>query len=144
MLTNPPTIPTQRSSPQIVRRSNRRVSMVSTLKHKNIAKLRSSCVEGNTRILAYEFASMGSLHYILHGPLPPSTLNPIAPPYRVFACKKFMVACVCLDQDFAAQQFQLREEFAQSWLKQQQASKGETGYLRYFSVDDMEVIDLMK
>jgi len=25
------------------------------------------CVDGNTRILAYEFATMGSLHDMLHG-----------------------------------------------------------------------------
>ncbi|KAI3716477.1 hypothetical protein L1987_67382 [Smallanthus sonchifolius] len=43
------------------------VSMVSTLKHENFVELCGYCVEGNTRVLAYEFATMGSLHDILHG-----------------------------------------------------------------------------
>ncbi|KAI7739010.1 hypothetical protein M8C21_030543, partial [Ambrosia artemisiifolia] len=43
------------------------VSMVSKLKHENFVELCGYCVEGNTRVLAYEFATMGSLHDILHG-----------------------------------------------------------------------------
>ncbi|XWS22267.1 hypothetical protein CRYUN_Cryun29cG0019500 [Craigia yunnanensis] len=43
------------------------VSMVSRLKHDNLVKLQGYCVEGNLRVLAYEFATMGSLHDILHG-----------------------------------------------------------------------------
>lgn len=43
------------------------VSMVSTLKHENLVELLGYCVEGNLRVLAYEFATMGSLHDILHG-----------------------------------------------------------------------------
>nr|GMD91966.1 PTI1-like tyrosine-protein kinase 3 [Ipomoea batatas]GMD93307.1 PTI1-like tyrosine-protein kinase 3 [Ipomoea batatas] len=43
------------------------VSMVSKLKHENLVELLGYCVEGNLRILAYEFATMGSLHDILHG-----------------------------------------------------------------------------
>ncbi|XP_057499077.1 PTI1-like tyrosine-protein kinase 3 isoform X2 [Actinidia eriantha] len=43
------------------------VSMVSKLKHENLVELLSYCVEGNFRVLAYEFATMGSLHDILHG-----------------------------------------------------------------------------
>lgn len=43
------------------------VSMVSTLKHDNFVELLGYCVEGNIRVLAYEFATMGSLHDILHG-----------------------------------------------------------------------------
>ena len=43
------------------------VSMVSRLKHDNFVKLLGYCVEGNHRVLAYEFASNGSLHDILHG-----------------------------------------------------------------------------
>ncbi|MFS7950493.1 putative non-specific protein-tyrosine kinase RLK-Pelle-RLCK-VIII family [Helianthus anomalus] len=43
------------------------VAMVSSLKHENLVELCSYCVEGNTRVLAYEFATMGSLHDILHG-----------------------------------------------------------------------------
>nr|GMD06314.1 PTI1-like tyrosine-protein kinase 3 [Ipomoea batatas] len=45
------------------------VSTVSTLKHENLVELLGYCVEGNLRILAYEFATMGSLHDILHGQL---------------------------------------------------------------------------
>ncbi|GLT73855.1 hypothetical protein SLA2020_456870 [Shorea laevis] len=43
------------------------VSMVSRLKHENVVELQGYCVEGNLRVLAYEFATMGSLHDILHG-----------------------------------------------------------------------------
>ncbi|XP_068662131.1 pto-interacting protein 1-like [Aristolochia californica] len=43
------------------------VSMVSRLKHENLVELIGYCVDGNLRVLAYEFATMGSLHDILHG-----------------------------------------------------------------------------
>ncbi|XP_010941479.1 pto-interacting protein 1 [Elaeis guineensis] len=43
------------------------VSMVSRLKHDNVVELLGYCVDGNLRILAYEYATMGSLHDILHG-----------------------------------------------------------------------------
>lgn len=43
------------------------VSRVSRLKHDNIVELQGYCVEGNMRVLTYEFATMGSLHDILHG-----------------------------------------------------------------------------
>lgn len=43
------------------------VSMVSRLNHENFVELLGYCVDGNLRILAYEFASNGSLHDILHG-----------------------------------------------------------------------------
>jgi len=43
------------------------VSRVSRLKHENIVELQGYCVEGNMRVLTYEFATMGSLHDILHG-----------------------------------------------------------------------------
>lgn len=43
------------------------VSMFSMLKHENLIELLGYCVEGNVRVLAYEFATMGSLHDILHG-----------------------------------------------------------------------------
>lgn len=43
------------------------VSRVSKLHHENFVQLFGYCVEGNLRILAYEFATMGSLHDILHG-----------------------------------------------------------------------------
>ncbi|XP_019082545.1 PREDICTED: PTI1-like tyrosine-protein kinase 2 [Camelina sativa] len=43
------------------------VSMVSRLKHKNFIQLVGYCVGENLRVLAYEFAPLGSLHDILHG-----------------------------------------------------------------------------
>ncbi|KAG0471950.1 hypothetical protein HPP92_016496 [Vanilla planifolia] len=43
------------------------VSMVSRLKHKNVVELLGYCVDGSLRVLAYEFATRGSLHDILHG-----------------------------------------------------------------------------
>ncbi|XP_022873134.1 PTI1-like tyrosine-protein kinase 2 [Olea europaea var. sylvestris] len=43
------------------------VSMVSRLKNENLVELLGYCVDGNLRVLAYEFATMGSLHDILHG-----------------------------------------------------------------------------
>lgn len=43
------------------------VSNVSKLKHENFVELLGYSVEGNLRVLAYEFATMGSLHDILHG-----------------------------------------------------------------------------
>ncbi|XP_009768836.1 PTI1-like tyrosine-protein kinase 3 isoform X2 [Nicotiana tabacum] len=43
------------------------LARVSRLKHDNLVELLGYCVEGNIRVLAYEFATMGSLHDILHG-----------------------------------------------------------------------------
>ncbi|KAM1012140.1 hypothetical protein ACFX13_048200 [Malus domestica] len=43
------------------------VSMVSRLKHDHFVQLLGYCVDGVSRVLAYEFASNGSLHDILHG-----------------------------------------------------------------------------
>ncbi|GMI70455.1 MAZZA [Hibiscus trionum] len=43
------------------------ISMVSRLKHENLVELQGYYVKGNLRLLAYEFATMGSLHDILHG-----------------------------------------------------------------------------
>jgi len=43
------------------------VSMVSRLKHEHVVELVGYYVDANQRILAYEFATMGSLHDILHG-----------------------------------------------------------------------------
>ncbi|KAJ3681139.1 hypothetical protein LUZ60_015628 [Juncus effusus] len=43
------------------------VSRVSRLKHDNFVEMLGYCAEGNYRLLAYEFATMGSLHDILHG-----------------------------------------------------------------------------
>lgn len=41
--------------------------MVSRLKHENVVELIGYCVDGPLRVLAYEHASKGSLHDILHG-----------------------------------------------------------------------------
>ncbi|CAN6869509.1 unnamed protein product [Brassica oleracea] len=35
--------------------------------HENLIQLLGFCVDGNLRVLAYEFATMGSLHDFLHG-----------------------------------------------------------------------------
>ncbi|CAN6919947.1 unnamed protein product [Brassica oleracea] len=43
------------------------VSMVSRLRQDNVVALLGYCVDGPLRVLAYEFASNGSLHDILHG-----------------------------------------------------------------------------
>ncbi|XP_008790659.1 PTI1-like tyrosine-protein kinase 3 [Phoenix dactylifera] len=43
------------------------VSMVTKLKHENVLEMLGYCVEGNLRLLAYEYATMGSLHDVLHG-----------------------------------------------------------------------------
>ncbi|XP_077219403.1 protein kinase superfamily protein [Tasmannia lanceolata] len=43
------------------------VSMVSRLKNENVVELIGYCVDGSLRVLTYEFATMGSLHDILHG-----------------------------------------------------------------------------
>nr|CAB3457585.1 unnamed protein product [Digitaria exilis] len=43
------------------------VSIASKLKHDNFVEMLGYCLEGNQRLVAYEFATMGSLHDILHG-----------------------------------------------------------------------------
>ncbi|XP_068663951.1 probable protein kinase At2g41970 [Aristolochia californica] len=43
------------------------LSIVSRLKNENFCELLGYCLEANNRILVYQFASMGSLHDILHG-----------------------------------------------------------------------------
>ncbi|KAL9231057.1 hypothetical protein vseg_006325 [Gypsophila vaccaria] len=43
------------------------VSMASRLKHENFVELLGYCIDGNSRVLAYEFASKGSIHDVLHG-----------------------------------------------------------------------------
>ncbi|KAL5981662.1 cleavage polyadenylation factor subunit pti1 [Asimina triloba] len=45
----------------------KQVSMVSRLKHEHVVELIGYCIDGSLRVLAYEFAPMGSLHDILHG-----------------------------------------------------------------------------
>ena len=41
--------------------------MVSRLKHEHVVELLGYCMDGSLRVLAYEYASNGSLHDILHG-----------------------------------------------------------------------------
>ncbi|XP_047313129.1 PTI1-like tyrosine-protein kinase 2, partial [Impatiens glandulifera] len=55
------------SEPQPNKQFLAQVSMVSRLKHENLVQLQGYCVQGDIRVLAYEFATMGSLHDILHG-----------------------------------------------------------------------------
>lgn len=43
------------------------VSLVSRLKHENVVELIGYCLDGQLRVLAYEYATMGSLHDMLHG-----------------------------------------------------------------------------
>ncbi|THU43987.1 hypothetical protein C4D60_Mb02t02630 [Musa balbisiana] len=43
------------------------VATVSRLKHANFVEMLGYCMEGNMRMMAYEFATMGSLHDVLHG-----------------------------------------------------------------------------
>ncbi|KAG6524902.1 hypothetical protein ZIOFF_014847 [Zingiber officinale] len=43
------------------------VSMVSRMKHENFVEMLGYCVDGNMRLMVYEFATMGSLHDVLHG-----------------------------------------------------------------------------
>ncbi|MCO5550192.1 hypothetical protein L7F22_003674 [Adiantum nelumboides] len=43
------------------------VSRASRLENENVVKLVGYCLDGNLRVLAYEFATMGSLHDLLHG-----------------------------------------------------------------------------
>lgn len=40
---------------------------MSRLRHENFVEMLGYCVEGDLRLLAYEFATMGSLHDVLHG-----------------------------------------------------------------------------
>ncbi|KAG6526291.1 hypothetical protein ZIOFF_016273 [Zingiber officinale] len=42
-------------------------SMVSSMKHENFVEMLGYCVDGNMRLMVYEFATMGSLHDVLHG-----------------------------------------------------------------------------
>ncbi|KAI3995565.1 hypothetical protein MKX01_023310 [Papaver californicum] len=43
------------------------LSTVSRLKHEHFVELLGYCLDANNRILAYQFATMGTLHDILHG-----------------------------------------------------------------------------
>ncbi|OIT04399.1 putative protein kinase [Nicotiana attenuata] len=43
------------------------LAMVSRLKHEHFVTLMGYCLEANNRILVYEFATMGTLHDVLHG-----------------------------------------------------------------------------
>ncbi|RZC91807.1 hypothetical protein C5167_029120, partial [Papaver somniferum] len=42
------------------------LSIVSRLKHEHFVELLGYCLDANNRILAYQFATMGSLHDVLH------------------------------------------------------------------------------
>ena len=43
------------------------LSMVSRLKHEHFTEMLGYCLEQNNRILVYQYATMGSLHDVLHG-----------------------------------------------------------------------------
>jgi hypothetical protein len=43
------------------------IAMVSKLKNEYFLELLGYCLEDGNRMLAYQFATMGSLHNILHG-----------------------------------------------------------------------------
>ncbi|PKI68641.1 hypothetical protein CRG98_010921, partial [Punica granatum] len=43
------------------------ISIASSLKHPNVTALLGYCINGESRILAYEFASIGTLRELLHG-----------------------------------------------------------------------------
>ncbi|KAF4368997.1 hypothetical protein CsatB_019567 [Cannabis sativa] len=43
------------------------LSQVSRLKHEHFVELLGYCLDGNNRILVYQYATLGSLHDILHG-----------------------------------------------------------------------------
>ncbi|CAN4091108.1 unnamed protein product [Withania somnifera] len=43
------------------------LQVVSRLEHENFVTLMGYCLEANNRILVYEFATMGTLHDVLHG-----------------------------------------------------------------------------
>ncbi|XP_057484927.1 probable protein kinase At2g41970 [Actinidia eriantha] len=43
------------------------LSVVSRLKHEHFVELTGYCLEADNRILVYQYASMGSLHDVLHG-----------------------------------------------------------------------------
>ena len=43
------------------------VQITSKLQHANIHKLLGCCIEGDNRILVYEYIPRGSLHFMIHG-----------------------------------------------------------------------------
>ncbi|KAL2924294.1 hypothetical protein RDABS01_006623, partial [Bienertia sinuspersici] len=45
----------------------KKLSIVSRLKHEHFTELIGYCLEQNNRILVYQYATMGSLHDVLHG-----------------------------------------------------------------------------
>lgn len=58
------------------------LAVVSRLKHPHFLELMGHCVEANNRILVYEYASLGSLHDVMHG-RPDYTTN-----YSLITCVK--------------------------------------------------------
>ncbi|XP_071717819.1 probable protein kinase At2g41970 [Rutidosis leptorrhynchoides] len=55
------------SSPEPDNDFNSQLSLVSRLKNEYFVELLGYCLEGNNRILIYQYATMGSLHDVLHG-----------------------------------------------------------------------------
>lgn len=55
------------SSLIIVNGVSLQLSVVSRLKHDHFVEMMGYCLEQNNRILVYQFATMGSLHDVLHG-----------------------------------------------------------------------------
>ena len=44
-----------------------KILLMAKLHHRNLVKLRGFCLEGNERLLIYEFASNGSLDQVIFG-----------------------------------------------------------------------------
>ncbi|XP_052174004.1 probable protein kinase At2g41970 [Diospyros lotus] len=55
------------SSPEPDNEFEVQLSVVSRLKHEHFVELLGYCLEANNRILVYQYATMGSLHDVLHG-----------------------------------------------------------------------------
>lgn len=70
------------------------LSIVSRLKHDHFVGLKGYCLEANNRILVYEFATMGSLHDVLHG-MPTFIIALfLILPFSVFVNFSFRIAIV--------------------------------------------------
>ena len=66
------------------------LSMVSRLKHEHFVTLLGCCLTANNRILVFEFATMGSLHDVLHG----TYIIQIISFQCYLTCYKTLVCCV--------------------------------------------------